>query len=300
MTAGDRDRTVPKEAFALLGHDIRLDILRAFFDGYSPVDPDSFADVRARRTMSYSELMAATGLEDSGKFNYHLERLRGVYVERVEAGYVPTASAIALYQAVLANRPTESIPTDFDVEKRCPNCDAGLRGRYEQEYLVVECPACEPFWGLTYHFPKNGLAVREDEAVYDALYDRMMYHVGLARTGQCPSCAGVTTATLPRDRLDGEATPTVEMVCTTCSWLVTVDVVSALQFDPQVTAALLDIGVPLAESSSMQATERVLPDVTGRVRSADPLRVVVEVEHTDGVAELVVDDALTVHATEIR
>jgi len=298
MTAGDRERAAPKEAFALLGHEIRLDILRAFFDEYAPVDPASLSAVKARRTMSYSELMAATGVRDSGKFNYHLEQLRGVYVERVDGGYAPTASAIALYQAVVANRPLDPMPIDFDVEGACPNCDAGLRGRYEQGYLTVECPACDLFWGLTYHFPKNGLAVRAGENVYDTLYDRMMFHVGLARTGQCPSCAGIVDRTVSESRLDGEATPTVEMVCETCSWLVTVDVVSALQFEPRVTCALLELGLPLGDN--LQATEAVLPDVTGRVRSDEPFRVVVTVEHGDAVAEIVVDERLAVHAVDVE
>jgi hypothetical protein len=75
MTNDERDRTAPEEAFALLGHEIRLGILRAFFDNYVPLDPDSLHEVREQRTLSYAELMAATDMEDSGKFNYHLEKL---------------------------------------------------------------------------------------------------------------------------------------------------------------------------------------------------------------------------------
>jgi hypothetical protein len=295
MRGGDREQPVSEEAFALLGHEIRLDILRAFFRMYEPVDPESLPDVRDRRTIPYAELMAAVGTEDSGKFNYHLEKLRGVYVEDVEEGYVPTASAVALYEAMVANRPTETASTNFSVDESCPNCASELRGGYEQEFLTVECPACDLFWGATYRFPKNGLAVRDGENVYEALYDRLMHHVGLARTGQCPSCAGVTSATLPRDRLDGDSTPTVELTCGTCSWFVTVDAVSALQFAPRVTSALLDIGIPL-ESSGMRATERALPDVTGRVESEDPFRATIAVAYDGALAEVVVDDDLAVRS----
>jgi hypothetical protein len=297
--SNDRGRTAPEEAFALLGHEIRLAILRAFFDRYAPVDPDSRSEVRDRRALSYAELMAATDMEDSGKFNYHLGKLRDAYVEKVEEGYVPTASAIALYEAVVANRPTESILVDFDIDEACPNCTSGLRGQYEQEFLTVECPACDLFWGATYRFPKNGLAVREGEGVYEALYDRMMHHVGLARTGQCPSCAGLTSATVPRERLDDESTPTVEMACGTCSWLVTVDVVSALQFEPRVTSALLEIDIPLSEPSSMRATENVLSDVTGRIGSDEPFRATITITHDGAVAEIVVEDSLDVHSVTV-
>jgi len=299
MTDDDSGRTSSEEAFALLGHEIRLDILRAFFDRYEPVDPASRSEVRDRRTLSYAELMAATGMEDSGKFNYHLEKLRGAYVEKIEGGYVPTASAIALYEAMVANRPTESVLVDVEIDEGCPNCESELQGQYEQEFLTVDCPACDLFWGATYRFPKNGLAVREGNGVYEALYDRMMYHVGLARTGQCPSCAGVTSCTMSRDRLDGESTPTVEMTCGTCSWLATVDIVSALQFEPRVTSALLEIGIPLSESSSMRATEEVLPDVTGQIGSDDPFQATIAIPHDDAVAEIVVGDGLDVHSVAV-
>ncbi|ELY77209.1 DUF7351 domain-containing protein [Natrinema gari] len=300
MTTSEHGGAASEEAFALLGHKIRLDILRAFFERYSPVDPDSRSDVREQRTLSYAELMAATDMEDSGKFNYHLDKLRGVYIEEIAEGYVPTASAIALYEAVIANRPTESIPTDFDIEESCPNCGSRLRGKYEQEFLTVECPACDLFWGATYRFPKNGLAVREGEGIYKALYDRMMHHVGLARTGQCPSCAGITSVTVPRERLDEDSTPTAELTCETCSWFITVDIVSALQFEPQVTKALIELGVPLSKSSSMRATEQVLPDVTGWVSSDDPLYATISITYDDAVAEITVSDELKICSAAVE
>lgn len=296
----DRRQPASEQAFALLSHEIRLAILRAFYDNYAPLSPDSLSEVREQRTLSYSELMAATDMEDSGKFNYHLEKLRGAYIEKVEEGYVPTASAIALYEAVVGNRPTESISVNFNIDEVCPNCASELRGQYEQEFLTVECPACDLFWGATYRFPKNGLAVRGGENIYEALYDRIAHHVGLARTGQCPSCAGVTSATVPRDRLDDDSTPTVEMTCGTCSWFVTVDIVSALQFDPRVTSALLEIGIPLNGSSSMRATETLLPDVTGRIGSDEPFRVTIAITHDDAAIEIVVDESLDVHSVAVK
>ena len=297
--ADEQESAVAEDAFALLGHEIRLDILRAFFDRYEPIDPASGPELRDRRTLSYAELMDATGIEDSGKFNYHLEKLRGAYVEAVNGEYVPTAGAIALYEAMVANRPMKSVPVNVTVEATCPNCDADLRGEYEQEFLTVECPACDIFWGATYRFPKNGVTVRQGLNVYEALYDRLMYHVGLARTGQCPSCAGVTSVTLPRDRLDGEATPTVEMTCGTCSWFVTVDVLSALQFEPRVTSALVEIGVPL-DASAMRATERVLPEVTGRVGSREPFSATVTVPHEGAIAKISVGEGLDIQTVSTR
>ena len=138
------DGRVDMTAFSLLSHELRLGILEAFFERWTALDPDAMAETKRERGMSYSELMDAVGVADSGKFNYHLQQLRGVYVEKVDTQYVPTASAIALYQTVLANRPTEMADqTKFDIGIPCPYCSGDVLGRYEQESLTVECVDCE-------------------------------------------------------------------------------------------------------------------------------------------------------------
>lgn len=90
------------------------------------------------------------------------------------------------------------------------------------------------------------------------------------------------------------------MTCGTCSWLATVDIVSALQFEPRVTGALLEIGIPLDDSSSMRATEWVLPNVTGRLRSEDPFYATISMKHDNAVAEIDVDDSLDVRSVAIQ
>jgi hypothetical protein len=123
-----------REAFALLGHEIRLDIVLALFEDWMAAYTEP---------KPYAELMDAVGMEDSGKFNYHLGKLRGVYVRQVEDGYVPTASATALYRAVLATRPTETADHEQQLpDRHCPACGEQPRLRYEGGFVTVECPAC--------------------------------------------------------------------------------------------------------------------------------------------------------------
>ncbi len=293
----EHTQAVPEEAFALLAHEVRLDILRAFFTSYEPVDPEDILADRTDRERSYSELMAATGLEDSGKFNYHLDQLRGVYVEEREDGYVPTAGAVELYEAVYAARPTVSIEDDLDVEATCPHCGGALETRYEQEYLTIECPACDGFWGLTYRFPKAGLIPREGEEVFEAVYQKLSHDVSLARTGQCPSCGGLTTATVPTERLDSEATPTIEFACETCSWLATIDIVTAFQFDPDVSRALLEVGIPAGDPYQ---TESVVPEITGNRPKEPPGHTKFSISAPDGTVSLTVDSSLEVLSVEIE
>jgi hypothetical protein len=289
----DSEGDAAMEAFSLLAHDIRLDILRAFFDHWRSVHSDT-DDAGQARPLSYSELMRAVGMQDSGKFNYHLEKLRGVYVENVADGYVPTASATALYRAVIANQPTTR--TDFDVEMDCPACESTVTGQYTREFLVVECPDCEEWRGLRYPFPKNGLDDHSGQDLLDAVRERAHYHIGLAQTGQCPRCAGSIDVTFDRDRLDGKSYPTVELVCSTCSWLADIDVLTPLSFVPRAIAVFSELGLYDAEAGE---PEDAMTSVTGRVHSEEPFQVALALEAEEGAATVVVDETLDVVSVEV-
>lgn len=65
--------------FDLLGDETRLRIVQALL----AADP---------RPVRFSELRARVGTRDTGRFNYHLSRLRGDLVEKEEAGYVLTSA----------------------------------------------------------------------------------------------------------------------------------------------------------------------------------------------------------------
>jgi hypothetical protein len=294
MDAAMDDRDDPAmEAFSLLAHDIRLDILRAFFDHWRSVHSET--EGGQARPLSYSELMRAVGMQDSGKFNYHLEKLRGVYVEKVEDGYVPTAGATALYRAVIANQPTTK--TTFDIEIDCPACGSNATGRYTREFLIVECPDCDEWRGLQYPFPKNGLEDHSGQDLLDAVRNRAHYHVGLAQTGQCPRCAGTIDITFDRDRLDGESYPTVELVCSTCSWLADIDVLTPLSFEPRAIAAVADLGVYDTDEGEL---EDAITSISGRVHSEEPFQVALALESDEGTATVVVDGNLDVVSVDVE
>jgi DNA-binding transcriptional ArsR family regulator len=285
-TTGSDDRSEEvREAFALLGHEVRLDILLALLEDWR----GALTEPR-----SYSELMRAVGMQDSGKFNYHLSRLRGSYVRKVDDGYVPTASATALYRAVLATRPSaDPAERSFAVEGSCPDCGGDLTATYEREFLTVTCDDCETVaGGVTYPFPRNGFDERSGEAVVDAVGRRAAHHVALARSGQCPFCAGTTTPSV-LDDLDDPSTPDVEIACDTCSFVVAVRLLLALELVPEVTAALVALGVDFDES------DWGIPERTVEVRSRDPTVVELTVERDGRTATVVVDDGLDVRSVTV-
>jgi len=298
----EEDRTEAiREAFALLGHEVRLDILLALLENW-----------RAARTepQTYSELMRAVDMRDSGKFNYHLKRLRGAYIRKVDGGYVPTASATALYRAVLATRPSEEpARRSFAVDAACPDCGAAPTATYERSFLTVTCESCGTVAGdFTYSFPRNGLDGRADEELLDAVSRRVTHHVALARSGQCPFCAGTTTTTVldgfderetadGRDdcgTLDGREHHDVEITCDTCSFVVGVDLLYAVALVPEVTAALVALSVPVETARTWD-----LPEPARRVRSRDPLVVALDVATDAGTATVVVDEDLSVREVTV-
>lgn len=272
-----------REAFSLLGHEIRLDILLALLEDWMGVYTEP---------KSYAELMDAVGMRDSGKFNYHLEQLRGVYVRKVEGGYVPTASATALYRAVLAHRPTDRFEYESaPIEASCPACGSTPRVRYERGFLSVDCDDCSAWVGFTYPYPQNGVKGREPDDLLEAVHARVRHDLGLAREGQCPDCAGTTTVDLRLEAVDDDD-HWVTIECDTCTFVVGMDLFSVALTDDRVASALREAGVDL------ESYQWELPGGPTRIESREPPALAVDVEGEAGTVTVVVDDALDVRSVE--
>jgi len=283
MTDARPEKPPMREAFALLGHDIRLNIVVALLDNWMAAYTEP---------ISYAELMDAVEIDDSGKFNYHLKKLRGVYVEKADGGYVPTASATALYRAVVAHRPSHDADRPrLDVDSECPCCGAGLVGTYERGFLSVDCESCDDWIGFSYPFPRNGFTDRCDEEVVRAAYRRCKHHLAVARSGQCPFCAGVTTIEIQAEALSEIDDPPVEMWCDSCSFHVGSRIMFLFLLDSRVTTVLSDAAI------DVERYEWELPKSTTRITSQEPLRIQVEVHGEEAIATIVIDDRLNVCST---
>ncbi|MXR50172.1 ArsR family transcriptional regulator [Halovenus sp. WSH3] len=271
-----------RDAFALLGHEIRLDILFALLEDWMAVYTEP---------KSYAELMAAVGLEDSGKFNYHLSKLQGVYVEKVDDGYVPTASATALYRTVLATRPTETVEFEQPVtEAACPDCGGQPVLEYERGFVAVACQACDSWDGFTYPFPQNGFEQHE-ESLLEAVQDRVRHEIGLARTGQCPACAGQIAVDPRIESVDGDD-HWIELGCESCTFVVGVEPLSTLLTDDRVGSALREIGI----DPTGHGWER--PDEEVSV-SRDPVRLEIAVATEQGTVTITATERLAVERVAV-
>jgi DNA-binding transcriptional ArsR family regulator len=190
----------PEEVFGLLGNELRVAILRALAE--DPNEPVTFSALRER-----------VGERDSGKFNYHLRKLDGVFVVRGEEGYELTLAGRQLVGAIVAGTYTADATVEpVEVDDPCPTCGASpLVVTYADDRATLACPACEE-WLNAFSFPAGTLD-QYDRSELPAAFDRWMYALfQRIDAGFCANCAGRLSG-----RLDADADPpAVRWRCERC------------------------------------------------------------------------------------
>jgi hypothetical protein len=272
------ERRSPEAVFGLLGDESRLRILQAL--GETPDEP-----------VPFSELHRRSEVDDSGRFNYHLGKLRGTFVRRADDGYELTYAGRqvigAMYAGIYtANATVETIPVDG----ACPVCGGDLAAAYAEETARVDCTECEDFYN-EFAFPPGSLDQFDPEELPLA-FDHWMSHVmrGVA-AGFCQTCAGRMEGRLVVDeegeRLAGLPAH-VAYACDRCGSIATASGGTPTMFHPAVTGFLYDHGFETGRSPTWLLGDIGLP--TGDLVSEDPPRMRVRLEH-DGEAVVAMVEA---------
>ncbi len=144
MSTDDTDTVDGIAAFEAVSDEVRLGILRAFVEErhrrreeLPPDDRDLTDDVVI---LSFSELRDAVGVDDSGRFNYHLDKLVDRFVYRTPKGYMLTVAGHRLAGSVVAGRYEQSrTVTTERVDHRCPECGERLVAMYAVGGLTLLC-----------------------------------------------------------------------------------------------------------------------------------------------------------------
>lgn len=184
----ETDRLDSATAFALLGNEIRLEIVTSLHEG------------RLDGPIPFSELYAELGVDDTGKFNYHLSKLVPHFVSKTEDGYELTAAGNRIARALAAGMYTDSPefgPVGIDGE--CYRCGtSALVAAYSDERLRISCDSCDDLiLGVT--VPPSIVRNRTVEAVIDAFDRWSRIEVEQAWQGLCPNCGGAVTWDLLTD-----------------------------------------------------------------------------------------------------
>ncbi|MDT3437430.1 hypothetical protein [Haloarcula sp. 1CSR25-25] len=190
------DGLSPNEAFAILGNEIRLDIIRVLWRADAAHEYDDGSDTAT--TMSYSELQNEIDIDDNGKFNYHLSQLAPHFIRRTDDGYRLSGAGKQIARTVIAVSGTDRLDFSTEIEDDCPLCGAHVEATYEDQWLRIRCTECDGLFGdqaptgtlfLT-SYPAAGMTTRNpDQALATGLY-RCALDITYMMYGICRECAG--------------------------------------------------------------------------------------------------------------
>lgn len=198
----DLDGLQPDEAFAVLGNEIRLDIVRVLWHADAAHEYDDGSD--SAETMSYSKLRQQVGIDDNGKFNYHLSELAPHFIRQTDNGYRLSGAGKQIARTVIAISGTEPLDFSAELEEDCPLCEAPMTATYEDQWLRVRCTECDGLFGdqapagtlfLT-NFPTAGLTDRSSDEVLAAGLYRCALDITYMMYGVCRECAGMISSSV--------------------------------------------------------------------------------------------------------
>lgn len=226
------------DAFAALGDETRVNILAALVEARreNPREPG----------VAFSDLRERVGVEDSGRFNYHLGKLRGRFVESDDGVYELTAAGNDVVGAILAGRYDEDVAMEpRSLDASCPLCDAAVTARYEDDRLRVECDETHSL--LVTPVPPAAAANRTVEALLSFATRTTYAWLDLVTDGICSECYGEVTGEI-REIEDGDdALPTYgyHTECERCGFVTGSTVSVAVLRHPAFVAFCHDHGVEL-------------------------------------------------------
>jgi len=306
--SGDRGSPSPDEAFAAVGHEVRVGILEALT-----------ATDRANRPLSFSALRDRVGGPNSARFNYHLDRLVGQFVERTDDGYdfLPAGKRVA--NAVLSGAVTDDVSLELvGIDRSCWFCGGRVHVTYRGGRVGAYCPDCDGLYGSSnrqartdaipdeygflgyFDLPPAGTTDRSPSALYDAAQARNLSDCLTAAGGVCPRCASPLDEWLTVcERHDGPGRcedcghrygALRSSSCTNCTYDQRVPLGLALLADTDLQAFLTAHGVNLTVPDG-ERYARVLLDYDEVLLGTDPFEARVTFTAGDDAIALTVDGA---------
>lgn len=284
----------PDEVFAALSDGTRVAILQALWDADG-------------HEATFSELREAVGAPDSGRFNYHLDKLVERFVSRTETGYELTQAGMQINGALRAGAYTmDGTIEPIALDAPCSACDRPRALRYEDETVQVLCDECRT--GYQFGVPPSVFAGYEREEIPAVASRYLRNKIRELRSGFCPFCDGRVVPTVvsigegddtggASDRPEelGDAIsglPLIEYTCERCGAEPTAGLPLTFLDHPAVVGFYYERGIDV-QNRSIWEFDDLDPDLQS-VRETDPIRVSVTYEADGDTLTLMVDDALEV------
>lgn len=238
--------------FAALANPLRVRILLGLAATRQP-DWD-------HRGMRYGDLREAVGVEDGGRFNYHLDELRGTFVRAEDGHYWLTPTGVRVVDEVLAGTFGEGHePLEGSVTSTCGRCDRGLDAVLADGLLAVTCPE----HGRVFDMVVGARAAvdRDLDEVLAWAQRRANWYLESVTWNVCPHCSGTLgDATFDSNEAEGptgfapperaiEGDVRVEQSCPRCGVAFGVPLVSYALTTAPAVAFLWDRGVDARTST---------------------------------------------------
>jgi len=307
----DLDGLTPDEAFAALGNEIRLDIIRVLWNADAAHEYDDVSDTA--ETISYSELRQRVGVDDNGKFNYHLSHLVPHFIRQTADGYRLSGAGKQIARTVIAVSGPEYVEYSADFDHDCPVCSAPLRAEYEDQWLRISCTGCDGLFGdkapdgaiFFTNYPAGGLMDRSPDEAFATGFYRCMLDITYMMRDVCRECAGSITASISvceahRPRGDdpclacGTRFPVwAKLRCETCGFAKRLPVEAFFMGLTPVIGFLNDLGIDVL-TPSFDVVVELLQKRFSTTVDADPLRVTAAIEGAHETLRVTLDDEMTV------
>ncbi|QLH84577.1 helix-turn-helix transcriptional regulator [Halosimplex pelagicum] len=291
----ERRSVPPAEAFSLLGNELRVTILLELGDAKEGSQP---------RPLPFEELRRRCDVSDSGRFNYHLQELLGVFVQEKAEGYGLLYPGVILYQAIKADSFTDRTTVEpFPVDADCADCGAGLEATYRNSMLVVRCGDCGAL-AFKYHLPPGAIRSNDPDAVLSAANVYARRDLMTVASDVCPTCASeMYHDVVPEEEKSSELEqampgPAVVHHCSYCKHFFCTDLPEILIYHPDVLP-FVAANAPDLLTDSLWSVDACDPgDIA--VDGHDPLRVTLPLRAGDERLDVTVDRSLSALTIERR
>lgn len=306
----------PDEAFAVLGNETRVRILRTLGEAGEP--------------LAFTELRDRLGIRQGGQFNYHLNKLVGHFVGKTEDGYTLRHPGRRVVEAVLSGTVTDDpVLEPTRIDESCHWCDAPMFVSFSQGRVGTYCLECTGKYGestrpaasrelvgsadygyLGYlELPPAGVEGRTATEMYRAAWTWANLGILAEASGVCPRCS----ATLDRSvrvceahdatdglcgRCDHRHAVRVAVRCTNCILDKEVPLGHCLLAHTDLLAFLTAHGLNPVSPASTARVNRVHDDYEEEVRSTEPFEARFTFAADGDSITLTVDGDLNVVAVE--
>lgn len=296
----------PDEAFAALGNETRLEILRTLGAAEEP--------------LAFSELFERVEYDDSSNFGYHLEQLVGHFVSKTDEGYDLWQAGERVVESVLSGAITDDpVVEPTTIDDPCPFCSADIQVAYQQERVEFHCPECPGIGSGGYKDPEKdrfdghgslghlllppaGIQDRTALEVLEAAEHWTATQAYAVARGVCPRCSAriaFSPQVCENHTSDDER-------CEQC------DLRFAVQFAANCTNCLFEIGAPVAmflgkypavmgfmiehdiDPTASEGYSFAVFDAEESIRATDPLQIQISYSVDNESLAVTVDEDLSV------